>query len=55
MNWILAHQTEIIAIIGGVVTIASIIVKLTPTPTDDKWFAKVYKVLEVLSLVKKQK
>ena len=54
MDWILAHQTELIAIIGGIVTVASIIVKLTPTPTDDKIFSKVYKVLEVLSLVKKK-
>lgn len=50
MDWIMAHWKDILAIIGGVVTTASIIVKLTPTPKDDGILAKVIKVLAALGL-----
>lgn len=41
---------NILMIIPIIITIASIIVSLTPTPKDDKLWAKVYKYLEVLAL-----
>lgn len=50
MEWIQAHWKDILAIIGGVVTVASIIVKLTPTQKDDGVLAKVIKVLAALGL-----
>lgn len=50
MEWIMAHWKDILAIIGGVVTVASIIVKLTPTPKDDGILAKVIKILAALGL-----
>jgi hypothetical protein len=50
MEWITAHWKDILAIIGGVVTVASIIVKLTPTPKDDGILAKVIKILAALGL-----
>lgn len=50
MEWIMAHWKDILAIIGGVVTVASIIVKLTPTPKDDSFLAKVIKILAALGL-----
>lgn len=50
MEWINAHWKDILAIIGGVVTVASLIVKLTPTQKDDAFLAKVIKVLAALSL-----
>ena len=50
MEWIQAHWKDILAIIGGVVTVASIIVKLTPTQKDDVVLAKVIKVLAALGL-----
>tara|TARA_B100002019_G_scaffold290878_1_gene309596 strand:- start:1562 stop:1768 length:207 start_codon:yes stop_codon:yes gene_type:complete len=37
-------------IIPVVISIASVIVALTPTPKDDKLWAKVYTYLEVLAL-----
>jgi len=37
-------------IIPIVISIASLIISLTPTPQDDKVWAKVYKYLEVLAL-----
>ena len=50
ISWLQANWKEVLAIIGGVVTVASIIVKLTPTPKDDAFLAKVIKVLSALSL-----
>lgn len=50
MEWITNHYADILAWIGGVVSCATIIVKLTPTPKDDAILAKVIKVLSALSL-----
>lgn len=50
MEWIQAHWKDILAVIGGIVTIASIIVKLTPTQKDDNVLSKVIAVLAALSL-----
>ena len=36
INFIQTHWDEILAIVGGIVSTASIIVKLTPTTKDDK-------------------
>lgn len=41
---------NILMIIPVVISICSVIVALTPTPADDKMWAKVYKYLEVLAL-----
>ena len=50
MEWITNNYADILAWIGGVVSCATIIVKLTPTPKDDAILAKVIKVLSALSL-----
>ena len=50
MEWITAHWKDILAIIGGVVTVASLIVKITPTQKDDNFLAKVIKVLSALGI-----
>jgi len=42
--------TDIANIATAVIAIASIIAALTPTPKDDVWIAKLYKVLEVLAV-----
>ena len=36
INFIQTHWDEILAIVGGIISTASIIVKLTPTTKDDK-------------------
>ncbi len=41
---------NILMIIPIIITIASIVVSLTPTPKDDKIWAKLYKYLEILAL-----
>jgi hypothetical protein len=43
---------EICLLIFGVVTIASVIVKLTPSETDNKVLGVIIKILKVLSLYK---
>ena len=40
---------EILALILAVQWLAMIIVNLTPTPLDDKWVGKFYRVVEVLA------
>lgn len=50
MAWITEHWKDILAIIGGVVTTTSIIVKLTPTQKDDNILSKIIVILSALSL-----
>ena len=51
VNWLFEHWDDVLAIIGGTVTVVSIIVKLTATEKDDTAWAKILKVLAALSLV----
>ncbi len=51
MEWLLANIPTVLAIIGGLVSVASIIVKLTPTQKDDSALAMVVKVLDWVSVV----
>ncbi len=50
VTWVLDHSTEIIAILTGVVTVASAVAALTPTPKDDNIVGKVYKLVDWLAL-----
>ena len=50
MEWITQHWKDVLAVIGGVVTVASIIVKLTPTQKDDNVLSKIITILVALSL-----
>lgn len=50
MEYITTNWVEITAIIGSIVTTASLIVKLTPTPKDDAILAKVISVLGFLAI-----
>lgn len=50
MEWLQIHWKDILAIIGGVVTVASLIVKITPTQKDDNFLSKVIKVLSALGI-----
>lgn len=51
INWCTQHWQDVLAIIGGVVSVATIIVKLTPTQKDDAVLGKIIAVLPALSLV----
>ena len=50
MSWILEHKEALIGILTGVVALASAIAALTPTPKDDGWIKKIYKVVDLLAL-----
>ena len=50
MEWLIANWVDITAIIGGVVFVASIIAKLTPTEVDDNIVGKVIILLDKLAL-----
>ena len=41
VKWVQEHATELISIYCGIVTVASIVVKLTPTQADDAILGKV--------------
>jgi hypothetical protein len=41
---------NLLMVVPVVISICSVIVAMTPTPADDKLWAKVYKWLEVLAL-----
>ena len=50
MEWITQHWKDILAIIGGIVTVASLIVKLTPSQKDDNILAKIIKILAAIGI-----
>ena len=51
ISFIQNHWDELLAIIGGVVSVASIIVKLTPTTKDDTVLNTIINFLAKLSIV----
>ena len=50
MEWIGNNHEALFAAVTAVVTIASLIASLTPTPKDDNWVAKLYKVVDFLAI-----
>ena len=51
ITWLKMNWDSVLAIIGGVVSVATIIVKLTPTQKDDNALATLIRVLSIFSLV----
>lgn len=51
LNFIAEHYDEILAIIGGIVSIATIITRLTPSTRDDEILAKIVNILSKFSIV----
>lgn len=49
--WITAHQVEIAAAVGAAMTLASVIVRLTPSKKDDEALGRVRAFLERLSFL----
>jgi hypothetical protein len=50
LNWIITNAGTLIGVASSVVAAASAIAALTPTPKDDTWVAKIYKVVDWLAL-----
>ena len=51
INFIQTHWDELLAIIGGIVSVATIIVKLTPTDKDNKVLEKIINFLAKFSII----
>lgn len=43
MEWLSSNWVNVVAIVGGVYTIASVVVRMTPTKSDDIMLARVKK------------
>lgn len=50
LEFIKDHYQDIFAVIGAIITAASIIVRLTPSQKDDAVLAKIIKVLDTFSV-----
>jgi len=50
VDWILENWQTLVAIAGAVVMAARLIVKLTPTPKDDAWLARIIDALKAVGL-----
>lgn len=55
MNWIIEHYKDVLAVIGAAVSLATLIVALTPTQKDDDVLAKVIKFLSAFGLLNPDK
>ena len=53
MEWLQTNYVNILAVIGAVIPLASVIVKLTPTQKDDTILAYIIDVLQKFSLFNK--
>ena len=50
MNYIIENLDKIIGVLTAVVAVASAVAALTPTPEDDGWARKAYRVVDWLAL-----
>ena len=50
ITYILENSKELIGIATAIVTAASAIAALTPTPRDDTWVGKAYRIVDWLAL-----
>lgn len=50
LNLVIAHWQDVLAVFGALVALASVIVKITPTQTDDAFLAKVVEWADRLSI-----
>jgi hypothetical protein len=50
IDWIMAHWDELAVAWAAAVTLASVVVKLTPSRVDDEWLASARRLLERVAL-----
>jgi hypothetical protein len=50
LNWIITNASDLIGVATTIVAAASAVAALTPTPKDNTWVAKIYKVVDWLAL-----
>ena len=51
MTWIAEHWADLLAIYGGIVAVATVIVRLTPSTKDNEILDKIIKFLDKFSTV----
>lgn len=51
MTWLLENWETVFAVWGALVTVCTVIVKITPTQKDDNLLAKIVKFADVFSVV----
>ena len=51
LDYMVNHYNDILAIIGGIVSVATIITKLTPSTKDDEILTKIVNVISKFSVV----
>lgn len=54
LEFITQNLPEMIELMLAIIGLAAVIVKLTPTPKDDAVVAKIYELLKLLALAKKE-
>jgi hypothetical protein len=50
VTWILENKLELVHAVTAIVAAASAVAALTPTPKDNGWIAKAYKLVDWLAL-----
>ncbi|MHA2066553.1 MAG: hypothetical protein ACXABY_19450 [Candidatus Thorarchaeota archaeon] len=50
MAWLVLHISDIIAILTGLVTVASIVAKLTPTEVDNRVVGNLLQLIDLFAL-----
>jgi hypothetical protein len=54
INWIMNHKTELALVLTSVISIASVIVKMTPSTKDDEILSRFTKIVKALALTPKK-
>jgi len=55
MDWIMHHWDDLMLIVTGIITVASVIVKMTPSKKDDEELSKIQEMLRLISMHKDDK
>ncbi|MBB4267369.1 hypothetical protein [Roseospira visakhapatnamensis] len=50
MDWIVTHWDDLLLIVTGLISVASAIAALTPTPADDRLVGALRRIVEALAL-----
>lgn len=50
LDWLIEHKEALLTIVTTSVTLASLVASLTPTPKDDTFVGKLYKLVDTLAL-----
>ncbi len=51
MEFITNHWNDILSVVGAVVSLATLIVGLTPTTKDDEFLGKIVRILDFVSVL----